>query len=176
MLEYLDKTGLVTLWNKIKSYLTTNYFTKTELEGAVIHTASSSAETVDYQSSIDKLLVTILSGETIPIDRMSEITPVSGTSLTAELGKYYIFDSAVNTLSVTLPEVDDSTYIEGIILSFGTGANPNVSFTASDPIYAQRGYGVESNRIYEINIIFNGVKWILSSIEINETPIYTPQS
>lgn len=59
-------------------------------------------------------------------DKMAIIS-ASGTTLNAEVGKYYRYDSTVNTLTITLPTITDNTKIQGLILNFTTGSTPAVT-------------------------------------------------
>ena len=95
------------------------------------------------------------------------ITSASGTTLTADLNKYYKYSSAVNTLAVTLPAMESAMSIRGVCLSFTTGATPDITFTAADnkPIAYFDSYPTnwDMNSEYEINCMYNGTKWIIAA-------------
>lgn len=86
------------------------------------------------------------------------------TSLTAAAGQYYDIAGTVNTLTVTLPAVTATTHMETIILHFTTGTTPNVTLTASEgkTISYFADYAIEASTEYEINIIWNGTKWVVA--------------
>lgn len=92
----------------------------------------------------------------------------SGTTLTAVANTYYTATAAVNTLAVTLPAVSDTTKTKCIIINLSTSSSPNITFTSADSktISYYASYNIEASKEYEINIIFNGSKWIIASAEI----------
>ena len=95
-------------------------------------------------------------------DRVS-IVDASGATLNAEANKYYIFSGIVNTLNVILPSID-SSFIHSLVLSFTTGSTPAVTISSSDnlPIAYFDGYSIEADTTYELNIMYNGSKWIVA--------------
>ena len=93
------------------------------------------------------------------------ITPIevaSGETLTAKVGRYYRFDEEVNILEVTLPKVEETDRLKSLVLSFTTGDTPAVTITADSDIAYFSGYSIEPNTTYEINLMFNGTKWIVA--------------
>jgi hypothetical protein len=101
-------------------------------------------------------------------DKMDIVTS-TGTSLSALIGKYHIFTSEVNTLSVGLPTVVDTTHVYSIVLYMTTGESPNITFTSSHPVLYQEGFSLDASKTYEINCLFNGAAWVLMAAEINTT-------
>ena len=95
-----------------------------------------------------------------------EIVPVASgaTSLNAEVGKYYSIAGTVGTLTVNLPAISNATTLSILLLSFTTGAAPNVTFVASGgkTIAYFEGYSIAADKSYELNIIYNGTKWIVA--------------
>lgn len=95
------------------------------------------------------------------------ITTASGTTLSAAVDNYYRFDSAVGTLTVTLPTPSNNIYLSNIIFSFTTGASPNVTFTSgSNTIKYSDGFEIAANTTYEVNALWNGIAWVLTSVTI----------
>ena len=90
------------------------------------------------------------------------LTLASGTTLTAEAGHYYRFDSAVGTLTVTLPT---PTMLANVILFFTTSATPNVTLSHSS-IFYHEDYEIEAESTYEVNCLWNGIAWVVASIKI----------
>lgn len=92
------------------------------------------------------------------------IESVSGETLSALVNRYYRFDSPVNTLAVTLPTIpqEENPRIKTIVLSFTTGDSPQVTISADSDIEYFSGYSIEANTSYELNIMFNGVKWVVA--------------
>lgn len=90
---------------------------------------------------------------------------VSGESLNAEVGKYYTFSSTVNTLVVTLPEMTSITVLKAVIFYITTGDTPNLTFSSigNKEIVYYNNYNIQANSTYEINCMYNGVRWIVSA-------------
>lgn len=86
------------------------------------------------------------------------------TELSAELSIYYRFDNPVNTLNVKLPAIEDYSAAKSIMLYFTTGYTPAINIEASDNVEVSHysGYIIEPNTTYELNIMFNGIKWIVA--------------
>lgn len=102
-------------------------------------------------------------------DRSVIIVPESGTTaIHGILGSYYRFDEVVNTLTITLPTVSDTTKIQGIIFFFTTGSTPAITITTANSaaISYFEGYIINPGVTYELNAIFNGLKWIISYARI----------
>ena len=98
------------------------------------------------------------------------VSSISGTTLTAELGRYYV-GASVGTLAVTLPTVTDATHIASVVLNIATGASPAVTFTAASgvTISYSKDFALEASKEYEVNCLWNGAKWIIMGQEV-ETP------
>lgn len=87
------------------------------------------------------------------------IQSASGTTLTAEDNTYYRFDEVVDTLNITLPTVSSKGTV---ILNFTTGFTPAITIQSSQPVSYFSGYSIYPNTTYELNIMFNGLKWIVA--------------
>lgn len=101
-------------------------------------------------------------------DKIS-IEAASGTTLTAQVKKYYRFSSEVNTLAVTLPIPSDTTHLQTILFGFTTGANPDISWNSTATIHKGDGYQIDANTTYEVNALYNGVNWIIFAHKIITT-------
>lgn len=106
----------------------------------------------------------VLVGQIMSKQDSLKIVSASGTTLSAELNKYYRFDSAVNSLTVTLPKITNGSYTSGVILNFTTGESPAVTISATDgkEVSYFDGYEIAANTSYELNIMYNGQKWIVA--------------
>jgi hypothetical protein len=94
-----------------------------------------------------------------------DIVPVAvgASSLTAQVGNYYLFGGEVGTLAITLPTLLSQTKVKGCVFSITTGASPAVSITAAAGISWFDGWeGFAASTSYEINAIYNGQRWVLS--------------
>lgn len=97
--------------------------------------------------------------DVIPI--VSVIPDINNLSISG--GKYYRFDEPVNTLNIKLPTIGNNiNRLENIVLFFTTGDNPAITFSADSDIAYFMGYSIEPNTTYEINLMFNRSKWIVS--------------
>lgn len=94
-----------------------------------------------------------------------EIVAASGTTLNAEVGKYYRFDSDVTTLTVNLPAVTDVTEVQMIKLYFNITTSPNIFFTSSEDVIYSDDFNI-TKALQECTIIYNGSGWVLSNKEI----------
>lgn len=99
------------------------------------------------------------------------VVSASGTALSAYVGKYYKFGSAVGTLAVTLPSVNDTTKVSTVVFGFTTGSSPAVTFTPPSgvPIFFSDGFQIESSSSYEVNALFNGTAWCLAMVKLEES-------
>lgn len=88
----------------------------------------------------------------------------SGAQLTAFVGHYYIKSEAAENLNIILPAVSDNTRTKSIMVHLVGGTNPNVQFSSADSkaIAYYDGFSIESGVEYELNIMFNGNKWIVA--------------
>lgn len=102
-------------------------------------------------------------------DRVA-ISTISGTSLSAVAGTYYV-GSSVGTLAVTLPTVSDATHIASVVLNIATGSSPAVTFTAASgvTISYSKDFSIGASTEYEVNCLWQGTKWIIIATEV-ETP------
>lgn len=82
-------------------------------------------------------------------------------ALTAGVGKYYRADTAVDTLAVTLPAIEDDTRAYELYLGFTTGTTPDISFltTDEDIVRFADGFEFEAGKTYEVKAMFNGSYW-----------------
>lgn len=95
------------------------------------------------------------------------ITSVAGNTLEAAVGKYYKFDTPVETLAVTLPAMGTTNTVKSITIDVTNKNTANfISFTSADakPIaqYSNNDYS-SLNTEYEISCMYNGTKWIIAA-------------
>lgn len=91
-----------------------------------------------------------------------EIVAASGTTLNAEVGKYYRYDSYVSTLAVTLPTITGATEVHEFVLNFSTSGSASVTFTGGN-IKQIGNFTIKGDSLYEISLKWNGNEWILVS-------------
>lgn len=101
-------------------------------------------------------------------DKINSIIPCNDTVLIASTSKYYRFDEEVNTLDIKLPLINDITKPQSLIVYFRTGENPAITISSEDKeISYFSQYNIEQYTTYELNIMFNGLKWIVGYGIIN---------
>lgn len=97
------------------------------------------------------------------LQNKTNIVVASNTTINAQPDVYYRFSDAVDTLTVTLPDLS-STYAASVIFCFTTGTNPNVTFTTTNnaTISYFADYSIDANTSYELNVMWNGLKWTVA--------------
>ena len=98
-----------------------------------------------------------------------ESTPTIATSLPVgdlAVNTYYALSTALTgAVTVTLPSVSDTAHVASIALSFETGSG-FTSLTITPPsgvtVSYYDGYSIEASKEYELNLLWNGTKWIVS--------------
>lgn len=94
--------------------------------------------------------------------------PSSSTRLA--VNTYYNITSTVSSATLYLPAVSDSTHLSAIGVFFTTGSStPTLTITPSsgDTVSYFSGYAIEASKTYELNIIWNGTKWIVAYATID---------
>jgi hypothetical protein len=103
-------------------------------------------------------------------------TSALSTTLAAAINKYYRYDTAVDELTVTLPELVSSSKVQNVVIYLTAGSNADsttITFAAATPtegtaasVYYQKSYDIEAGKTYEINALYNGAAWIIAAVEI----------
>lgn len=96
------------------------------------------------------------------VEKAIDIVSASGETLNAETGKYYRFEESVNSLEVTLPKISEVSKLCSFVLSFTTGDAPSVTISADSEISYFEGFSIDADTTYELNLMFNGTKWIVA--------------
>ena len=95
-----------------------------------------------------------------------DIVSASGTTLTAEVGKYYTL-SNVGTLAITLPTIAaGTTKVQTATFYIAAGSTPAVTFTSTHTIIFPTDYKIEANGLYEISAAWNGIGWIIGQLTL----------
>lgn len=136
---------------------------KTNLANFKQHVEADFVKDVDYNN--DK--ATIM-GEIMKKASKPTIVTASGTTLIAEDNTYYRFDAVVNSLTVTLP-ASNGNGLKNVVANFTTGNAPAITINSADSkeVSFFSGFSVEPNLSYELNMLFNGVKWVVGYGVIN---------
>ena len=140
-------------WAAIQSGITSNLVTKlTTLPTAQELTTAlnGKANTSDLANKDDKV----------------DIVSASGSTLTAEVGKYYTL-SSVGTLAITLPTIAaGTTKVQTVTFYIAAGSTPAVTFTSTHSIYYSDGFEIASSSTYEVSAAYNGIAWVVASVKI----------
>lgn len=91
------------------------------------------------------------------------IASISSSSLSAEIGKYYV-GTSIGTLTITLP-TPTGNYIQSIVFYLATGSSPNVTFTGGTIVYSD-GFEIVASSACEVNALWNGSAWVVASVKI----------
>ena len=95
-----------------------------------------------------------------------DIVSASGTTLTAQVGKYYTL-SNVGTLAITLPTIaSGTTALQTVTFYIAAGSAPDVDFTSTHNVYKAKGFKIEANGTYEVSAAWNGIAWVVALVEI----------
>ena len=95
-----------------------------------------------------------------------DIVSASGTTLTAEVGKYYTL-SNVGTLAITLPTIAaGTTKVQTVTFYIAAGSTPAVTFTSTHSIYYSDGFEIAASSTYEVSAAYNGIAWVVASVKI----------
>lgn len=95
-----------------------------------------------------------------------DIVSASGTTLTAEVGKYYTL-SNVGTLAITLPTIAaGTTKVQTVTFYISAGSTPAVTFTSTHSIYYSDGFEIAASSTYEVSAAYNGIAWVVASVKI----------
>ena len=95
-----------------------------------------------------------------------DIVSASGTTLTAEVSKYYTL-SNVGTLAITLPTIAaGTTKVQTVTFYVAAGSTPAVTFTSTHSIYYSDGFEIAASSTYEVSAAYNGIAWVVASVKI----------
>lgn len=85
-------------------------------------------------------------------------------SIYTESGKYYVFEGDVDTLKIMLPAVEDDGVARSVGVFLTAGESPYVAIESTDStdVAYFEGFVVDPGKTYELNIMHNGLKWIVA--------------
>ena len=143
------------------------YLFGTEVFGQVYQLSLNVDNPKEYQIEVsnDGLLERVDS-----LEKRSEIKIVEaqGSELSPEVNTLYRFTAPVETLAVTLPEIEDKALAHTLSLYFTAGDNPMLTISAEggEEVQYQAGFGIEPGKSYEVNAMWNGETWGVASLEL----------
>lgn len=114
----------------------------------------------------DEILIKDTAAQQNKEDKIGVVSVTSGTtSITTQVGNYYNVAGTVSALTINLPSVTNNTVLSALEVFFTTGSNtPTVTITpaSGDTVSYFSGYSIEASKTYELNIMWNGTKWIVA--------------
>ena len=100
-----------------------------------------------------------------PDDNNVPVVAAEGTRLIAETGRYYHFGTDLSQLEIILPAMTDNSKLYSLVVAFTTASSVSsftISSADSKPISYYSGYNIEEETSYELNIMYNGSKWVVA--------------
>lgn len=142
--------------------------TKEEINALIGTHIDGQGNQVDSGSVLPAILRGMLDLLPDPSGLVTGIETFEGVTLETEAGKYYRADTAVDTLVVTLPAIEDETKVTTVVLGFTTGTTPAITFSSADDkvIRMADGFEFEAEKTYEVNALYNGAYWSIAGIVI----------
>lgn len=104
-----------------------------------------------------------------PAERGLAVVEIEGATtytLNAEVGKYYRFEQA-EVLNLVLP-VPDSTEVASVVLGVPFSGGASLTVTSEADVRYQDGFAIEEMTTYEINCLWNGLRWVVAAMKIAE--------
>jgi hypothetical protein len=98
-------------------------------------------------------------------DKVAVVNVASGTTaILAQVNTYYNVAGTVTNLAITLPVIADATKVQSVVVAFTTDTTPAVTISTSDNTSVSYfdGYSIDASTEYELNIMFNGTKWVVA--------------
>lgn len=98
-----------------------------------------------------------------------EIVAASGSTLTCDLNKMYVFSNSVTTLAITLPIIESTNiFAQTISIFLTTGASSSITFSGGSGVTVMylNDFDLEDNTTYELNVLWNGSMWIVGHSSI----------
>lgn len=147
------------------------------LQSTLTEEIGAKASTEEMNSGLSQKQDKLTAGEGITINdntiscnvksgmEISTNPTITGGAVTVETGKYYIIDNVTTPLTVNLPSKGNVIKIEEIIMSINKGEGGTITFANSDSkdIYKMNNYDISANGMYELNIIYDGIKWVIGA-------------
>lgn len=104
-----------------------------------------------------------------PAERGLAVVEIEGATtytLNAVVGKYYRFEQA-EVLNLVLP-VPDSTEVASVVLGVPFSGGASLTVTSEADVRYQDGFAIDEMTNYEINCLWNGLRWVVAAMKIAE--------
>lgn len=140
------------------------------------------ASTEDLKDYIDKGDKANAEGIESIEDRMEEVVQTQlittpPATLNAQVGYYYCMGGSgvvVDTMTIQLPAIADKNKTKNVLFFMTMGSAPEVTFVSAgtERILYQKDFALEAERSYEVNALWNGHAWVITSVEIIVPPFF----
>ena len=134
--------------------------------------ASGSPATIPFVAGTDSQCAGMIGGVVKvwkPAERGLAVVEIEGATtytLNAVVGKYYRFEQA-EVLNLVLP-VPDSTEVASVVLGVPFSGGASLTVTSEADVRYQDGFAIDEMTNYEINCLWNGLRWVVAAMKIAE--------
>ena len=167
-------------WENVQYSTIGNGIENTVIESAVgyvqildgVSGTSGSPATIPFAAGTDSQCAGMIGGVVKvwkPAERGLAVVEIEGATtytLNAVVGKYYRFEQA-EVLNLVLP-VPDSTEAASVLLGVPFSGGANLTVTSEADVRYQDGFEIEEMTNYEINCLWNGLRWVVAAMKIAE--------
>ena len=167
-------------WENVDYSTIGNGIESTVIESAVgyvqildgVSGASASPMTIPFVAGTDSQCAGMMGGAVKvwkPAERGLAVVEIEGATtytLNAVVGKYYRFEQA-EVLNLVLP-VPDSTEVASVVLGVPFSGGASLTVTSEADVRYQDGFEIEEMTNYEINCLWNGLRWVVAAMKIAE--------
>ena len=96
------------------------------------------------------------------LNSQMSVAEATGTSVEAEVGKYYRYADPVASLVVTLPQVSGTSQPSNISFFLTTGSDPDIKFESDADVYLSGESTFSDDTSYYITATYDGAEWIVN--------------
>ena len=167
-------------WENVQYSTIGNGIESTVIENAVgyvqildgVTGASGSPATIPFVAGTDSQCAGMIGGAVKvwkPAERGLVVVEIEGATtytLNAVVGKYYRFEQA-EVLNLVLP-VPDSTEVASVVLGVPFSGGASLTVTSEADVRYQDGFAIDEMTNYEINCLWNGLRWVVAAMKIAE--------
>jgi hypothetical protein len=105
------------------------------------------------------------------LNSQMSVAEATGTSVEAEVGKYYRYADPVASLVVTLPQVSGTSQPSNISFFLTTGSDPDIKFESDADVYLSGESTFSDDTSYYITATYDGAEWVVNvSIATFQSP------
>ena len=96
------------------------------------------------------------------LNSQMSVAEATGTSVEAEVGKYYRYADPVTSLVVTLPQVSGTSQPSNISFFLTTGSDPDIKFESDADVYLSGESTFSDDTSYYITATYDGAEWVVN--------------